>query len=151
MRDRIVQTAFLLGILGGGAGCTSLMFWRDTQIMGKARLVDEKGAPAAEAKPAGISVNFINLAGKLDESVLSAQTDELGKYRSPKLVPGKYKVEAMLQGYAIQSATILVKNHQHKANDFILKRIREGKGRSLKESQEENIPSPGEVQIKPPR
>jgi hypothetical protein len=152
MRQKILLTGILLlGFLGGSA-CSVLrpiLFWRDCRIVGHVKLVDENGVPL-QKPAAGVIFNFINLGGRIEDSVLSAQSDATGKYASPKLKPGSYKVEAMLANYVIESATIKVKSHEHKKFVFTLKKIREGQGRSLRESEQDNIPNPGEVQITPP-
>ncbi len=152
MRQKLMLAGVAVAALVVGNACAvfrPVLFWRDTLIVGKVRLTDANGAPV-NTPASGVTLNFINLSGKIEESVLSAQTDALGKYRSPKLLPGSYKVEAMLASYVIESATIQVKSHEHKKGEFTLKKIREGKGRALKESEEENIPNPGDVQIMPP-
>jgi hypothetical protein len=144
MRHRLLHPGWVLTILMGSGGCAA------PRILGKTTLVDENGAPIAGAPPAGVTLNFINLGGKIEESVSSVQTDVQGKYRSPELPPGKYTVEAVLPGYIIGRTTVVLSKHGAKEAPFVLKRIREAKGRSVKESQEENIPTPGEVKIKPP-
>jgi hypothetical protein len=78
------------------------------------------------------------------------QSDASGGYRSPKIAAGKYKLEAMYPGFVIESTTVEVKSHEHKKTNVVLKKIREARGKSVKESQEENIPTPGEVKITPP-
>ena len=153
MTRRLMQFGVLAVLLLGVTACSvfrPILFWRDTQIVGKVQLVDENGAAVTDRAPSGVTVNFINVAARLEDTVLSSQTDAQGKYTSPKLMPGSYKVEAMLPGYVIETVQIEVKNHQHKKTPFILKRIGEARGRSVRESQEENIPNPGEVQIMPP-
>jgi hypothetical protein len=50
----------------------------------------------------------------------------------------------------IGRTTVMLQKHGTKEAPFVLKKIRESKGKSVKESQEENIPTPGEVKIKPP-
>ena len=142
MKCKLVRAEWLLVILVGSGGCTA------ARIAGKAALVDENGAPLPPAS--GVALNFINLGGKIEESVSSVQTDAQGKYRSPVLQPGKYTVEAMFPGFVIERTTVVLKKHGTKKAPFVLKKIRETKGKSVKESQEENIPNPGEVKIKPP-
>ena len=142
MRCKCLRGAWLLVILVG-AGCAA------PRILGRATLVDENGAPLPRAA-SGVTVNFINLEGKIEESVPSVQTDPQGKYESPVLTPGKYTVEAAYPGYVIERTTIVLSKHGKKKAAFALKKIRESKGRSVRESKEENIPNPGEVQIKPP-
>ena len=98
----------------------------------------------------GVTLNFINLGGTLEESVPTVQTDAKGEYRSPVLPPGKYTVEAELPGYVIERTSVVLKKHGAKKAPFVLKKIREAKGKSVKEGKDDNIPNPGEVQIKPP-
>jgi hypothetical protein len=139
---------WLLTILVG-TGCGA------PRILGKTTIVDVPTAPAAGkaaagAPAAGVTVNFINLSGTLEESVVSVQSDAEGKYKSPELAPGKYQVEAMLPGYVIGKATVTLKKHGAQKAPFVLKKIRETTGKSMKESETENIPTPGEVKITPP-
>jgi hypothetical protein len=148
-----MQLSVLAVLLLGLSACSvfrPVLFWRDTLIVGKTQLVDANGAAVTDQLPSGVAINFINVAARLDETVLSAVTDARGQYRSPKLLPGTYKIEAMLPGYVIETVEVEVKNHQHKKVPFILQRIGEARGHSVRESEEENIPNPGEVQIMPP-
>jgi hypothetical protein len=144
MRHRLLHVGCVLTILVGSGGCAA------PRILGRTSLVDEAGAPLPPPPPPGVTLNFINLGGKIEESVVSVQTDVQGKYRSPELPPGKYTVEAVLPGFVIGRTTVLLGKHGTKEAPFVLKKIRESKGKSVKESQEENIPTPGEVKIKPP-
>ncbi len=144
MRQRLLRAGSVLAILVGSGGCAA------PRILGKATLVDENGAPIPGAAASGVTLNFINLGGKIEDSIATVQTDAQGNYRSAELPPGKYTVEAVLPGYIIGSTTVLLQKHGAKNTPFALKKIREAKGRSVKESQEENIPNPGEVKIKPP-
>ncbi len=144
MRQRLLRAGSVLAILVGSGGCAA------PRILGKATLVDENGAPIPGAVASGVTLNFINLGGKIEDSVATVQTDAQGNYRSAELAPGKYTVEAVLPGYVIGSTSVVLQKHGTKKAPFALKKIREAKGRSVKESQEENIPNPGEVKIKPP-
>ena len=47
----------------------------------------------------GVTLNFINLGGTLEESVPTVQTDAKGEYRSPVLPPGKYTVVGTRPGF----------------------------------------------------
>jgi hypothetical protein len=144
MKHRLLHLGWVLTILVGSGGCAA------PRILGKTSLVDETGAPLPPAPPPGVTLNFINLGGKIEESVISVQTDPQGKYKSPELAPGKYTVEAVYPGYVIGRTTVVLAKHGAKQAPFVLKKIKEAKGRSVRESQEENIPTPGEVKIKPP-
>jgi 5-hydroxyisourate hydrolase-like protein (transthyretin family) len=151
MTRRLILASVLAAAIGS-TGCSvfrPILFWRDTLIVGKVKLTDENGAPIM-TPAAGVTLNFINVGGRIEESLLSAQTDATGRYRSPKLIAGEYKVEAMKPSFVIETVTVEVKSHDHKKVEFTLKKIRETEGRSLRESEEENIPNPGEVQITPP-
>jgi hypothetical protein len=152
--NKTVRRVALLCVLAAGSqGCAvfrPMAFWRDTLIKGNISLVDEKGAPMAGAKAEGVTVNFINLSGSLEESVVSVASDPMGRYRSPKVLAGSYKVEALLPGYVIETQSVKVKNHEQKNTPIVLKKIREAKGKSLRESDDDNIPNPGDVQIAPP-
>lgn len=141
MRQRLKGAGLVLAILVG-SGCAA------PRILGRATLVDENGGPGAAAP--GVTLNFINLQGKIEDSVATVQTDAKGEYRSAELPPGKYTVEAVFPGYVIGSTTVVLQKHGAKKAPFALKKIREAKGRSVKESQDDNIPNPGEVKIKPP-
>jgi hypothetical protein len=143
MRLDLRYTGFVLAIVIGSWGCAA------PRVLGRATVLDEGGAGPGAPAP-GVTVNFINLGGNIDESVLSVQTDAQGKYQSPPLPPGKYTVEAMLPGYVIGRTTVEMKKHGAKKAPFALKKIHETTGRSLKESETENIPTPGEVKIHPP-
>ncbi len=143
MRDDFMRTVCALAVLGFGSGCAA------PRVLGKANFAGEGGAPLGPPAP-GVTVNFINLGGAIDESVVSVQTDVQGKYKSPELPPGKYTVEAMLPGYVIGRATVELKKHGAKKAPFTMKKIQEASGRSLNESDSDNIPTPGEVKITPP-
>jgi len=86
MRHRLLHVGCVLTILMGSGACAA------PRILGKATLVDESGAPLPPPPAPGVTLNFINLGGKIEESVVSVQTDVQGKYRSPELPPGKYTV-----------------------------------------------------------
>ncbi len=142
MRYELRRAGCLLAIVLGSTGCTA------ARIVGKTTLVDEKGAPLPPA--AGVTLNFINLGAKIEESQASAQTDATGQYASGVLPPGKYTVEAMHPGFVIERQTVVLGKHGSKKAPFTLKKIREGASKSVNEAQDENIPNPGEVKIKPP-
>jgi hypothetical protein len=144
MKHRLLRTGWILAVLVGTGACAK------PRIVGQATLVDEKGAARPGAPASGVTVNFVNLGGKIEESVVSVQTDAQGKYESPELAPGKYTVEAALPGYVIETTTVVLKNHGKKKAPFALRKIRESKGKAVKESEDENIPTPGDVRIKPP-
>ena len=142
MRQRLLGASGLIAILVGSGGCAA------PRILGRATLVDENGGLGTAAP--GVTLNFINLQGKIEDSIATVQTDAQGNYRSAELPPGKYTVEAVLPGYVIGRTPVVLQKHGAKKAPFALKKIREAKGRSVKESQDDNIPNPGEVKIKPP-
>lgn len=149
MNHRILYATGLLALLGATA-CRPLMFWRDPLIHGQARLMGE-ALPPTDSTDVPVTLNFIHQEGTLEGTLLAVETDPLGKFRSPKLVPGTYTVEAMLPGYVIGRAVVVVRSHEYKRIDFNLYRIGEAEGKSLSEAFEDNIPAPGEVQIARPK
>jgi hypothetical protein len=161
MKKKLLLAGVLVASLETmGCFARPLLFWRDPIINGQARLAAEPGNPAtaanrkgvpADPPAANVTLNFINLDGRIEDSLVSVQTDALGKYRSPKLLPGNYTVEAMLQGYVIEKATILLRPHEYKRVDFALVKIGEAKSRSMKEAEEDNIQAPGQVRITKPK
>lgn len=152
MRRRHICTLLLFTLLGttGCGALRPLLVWRDPLIVGRAQLADGEGAPLSEGPTTAIVVNFINREGKIEDSLLSVEAGTSGRYSSPVLTPGEYTVEAMTAGFSIESQTVVVRNHEHRRVDFVLKKIREQTSRSLREADEDNIPHPGEVQIRPP-
>ncbi len=144
MKRKLLSPAWLGALLALNAGCAA------PRIMGKATLANEPGAPGPGAPAVGVTLNFINLGGTLEESLPTVQTDAKGEYRSSVLPPGKYTVEAELPGYVIERTSVVLKKHGAKKAPFVLKKIQEAKGKSVKEGKDDNIPTPGEVQIKPP-
>ncbi len=144
MKRKWLRAAWLAALVAASAGCAA------PRILGKATLANEQGVPGPGAPAVGVTLNFINLGGTLEESVPTVQTDAKGEYRSPVLPPGKYTVEAELPGYVLERASVVLSKHGAKKAPFVLKKIREAKGKSVKEGKDDNIPNPGEVQIKPP-
>lgn len=140
------RAAGWLMVMAGTCACAA------PHILGKTSLVDDPSAgPKVVGQPAaGVTVNFINLSGAIDESVVSVTSDAKGEYRSPELAAGKYTVEAMFPGYVIGRSDVTLGKHGGKQASFVLKKIREAHGKSLRESETENIPTPGEVKIHPP-
>lgn len=151
MKPALLKTGMALTIAAMSWACAA------PRILGKTTVVDQPSA-AASAGPkaaagtpaAGVTVNFINLSGAIDQSFISVVSDAKGEYTSPELAPGKYTVEAMLPGYVIGHTSIELGKHGKKNAPFVLKKIGEAKGKSQKESETDNIPTPGEVKIHPP-
>src|SRR5258708_19268875 len=136
MRHRRLHAGCVLTILMGSGGCAA------PRILGKATLVDESGAPLPPPPTPGVTLNFINLGGKIEESVVSVQTDVQGKYRSPELPPGRYAVEAARPGFVIGRATVVLGNHGTKEAPFGLKKSRDSKDKSPTAPRAETLPTP---------
>jgi hypothetical protein len=145
----MLYASALLAALAATA-CRPLMFWRDPLIHGQAKLMGEP-LPSTEATDVPVTLNFIHQEGTLEDTLVSVEADPLGRFRSPKLVPGTYTVEAMVPGYVIERAVVLVRSHEYKRVDFNLYRIGEAEGKSLSEALEDNIAAPGQVQIARPK
>jgi len=153
MTRRILGAGLVFALLAGATGCgvaRPLLLWREPAIFGKAKLLDVEGEALEVQESPGVTVNFINLEGRIEESVISVRTDEKGKYRSPELPPGEYAVEAHVPGFALEKATVRVRSHEHKKVNFELQQIREAAGHFMREGDDDNIPHAGEVQIGPP-
>src|SRR5215472_16306101 len=117
MRKGHWRTTWLVTILAGSVGCAA------PRILGKTTLVDETASAAKKGESAGtpaagVTVKFMNLTGTIEESVVSVQSDVKGEYKSPELPPGKYQVEAMLPGYVIGKATVVLEKHGAKNTPF---------------------------------
>lgn len=149
MRCKLVLAGLLLATFAAAGCIRPLAFWRETLIQGQTKLLAKEGTAVANAQT--VTVNFINLGGSIEDSLISAQTDALGKYRSPRLLPGKYSVEAMIAGFVIERTVVEVKNHEYKRVDFVLHQIGEAEGLSQKEAEEDNIRAPGQVRISRPK
>ncbi len=149
MHSKILYAAGLLAVLGTIA-CRPMMFWRDPLIHGQTKLLGEALPPTA-ATDVPVTLNFIHQEGTLEGTLVSVETDPLGKYRSPKLVPGTYTVEAMVPGYVIERSVVVVRSHEYKRVDLNLTRIGEADGKNLSEADDDNIHAPGEVQISRPK
>jgi len=151
MRRSIAYVTCLVALVATATtGCTSMMFWQAPMIMGDARMAGEAVQPTGtEDQP--ITVNFIHHEGTLDDTLISVETDPLGRFRSPELLPGVYTVEAMLPGYVVAESIVEVKNHQHRKLNLTLYPIGEAEGRTMSEAEDENIKTPGQVQIGPPQ
>jgi hypothetical protein len=153
MKRKILEGGLLFTMLALMTGCVLVrpaLFWREPQIFGKAELLGVDGRKLENQEPSGVTLNFINLEGRIEESLLSVETNEDGKFRSPELAPGEYTVEALLPGFGIEKTTARVRSHEHKRINFVLRKIHEASGHFMRESAEENIPQAGEVQIAPP-
>jgi len=126
------------------------------KIYGTVQLVDMNMQPIPPAKesPEGTVVNMINTTTTLEKASHAVDVNAEGKFESAKdsILPGIYKVEASRIGYLTETQTIEVKRFGSKKADFKLKKIPEGKHKSIEgsKSDEDKIVNPGEVNIQPP-
>ena len=124
------------------------------KIYGTVQLVDPELKPIEGVNPQGTVVNMINTTANVENASTSAIVDEKGKFESEKdsLVPGTYKVEATRIGYETETHTFEMKGSTREKIEFKLKKIQEGKRRSIEgaSSDADKIINPGEVNIRPP-
>jgi hypothetical protein len=97
---------------------------------------------------------MINTTSSLEQASHAVTVDVEGKFESmkDKVLPGMYKVEANRIGYMTETQTVEIKNHTRKKVEFKLKKIQEGKRKTIEgsKSDEDKIINPGEVNIQPP-
>jgi hypothetical protein len=126
------------------------------KIYGTVQLIDAnmQPIPAAKDTPQGTVVNMINTTATLEQASHSVTVDAEGKFASLKdhVVPGMYKVEATRIGYGTETQSVEIKKFTRKKVEFKLKKILEGKRKSIEgsKSDEDKIVNPGEVNIQPP-
>ena len=124
------------------------------KIYGTVELVDDKMQPVQGESPKDTVVQMMNTTAKLENASLTATVNEKGKFESEKdaLTPGKYRVEATRIGYETQTETVEIKGSTRKKLAFKLKKIDEGKRKSIESltSDADKIINPGEVNIQPP-
>lgn len=124
------------------------------KISGTVKLVDNNMIPISGDKPKALVVNMINTTAALENASHSVVTDEEGKFKSEsgKLNPGLYKVEVSRIGYNTATQTIEIGKYTSAKLDLFLRKIAEGKRKSLTKSNsdENKIINPGEVNIQPP-
>ncbi len=124
------------------------------KISGTVRLFDADMQPVLDESPEGTVVNMINTTSALEEASHSVTVDKEGAYESAEdaIKPGDYKVETRKIGYETETRSIEIGSHTREEIDFELKKINEGKRRSIRgaESDEDKIINPGEVNIQPP-
>lgn len=126
------------------------------KIYGTVQLVDANLQPISPAKesPQGTVVNMINTTTTLEKASGAVITDPEGKFQSLKdyVIPGLYKVEANRIGYMTDTQTVKVTKFGGKKVEFKLKKIPEGKRKTIEgsKSDEDKIVNPGEVNIQPP-
>jgi hypothetical protein len=125
-------------------------------IYGTIQLVDVNAQPIPLTKesPAGTVVNMINTTTNLEKASVAVNADKEGKFESTKgyILPGIYKVEASRIGYMTDTQTLEVTKFGGNKVTFKLKKIPEGRRRSIEgsKSDEDKIVNPGEVNIQPP-
>ena len=125
-------------------------------IHGTVQLMDANSQPIPPAKesPQGTVVNMINTTTTLEKASQAVIVDAEGKFESVKdyIIPGMYKVEASRIGYMTDTQTVEITKFGSKRVDFKLKKIAEGKRKSIEgsKSDEDKIVNPGEVNIQPP-
>jgi hypothetical protein len=97
---------------------------------------------------------MINTTSTLEQASHAVTVTVEGKYESEKgkLTPGLYKVEASRIGYQTDTQTVEITKFGGKKVEFKLKKIAEGKRKSIEgsRSDEDKIVKPGEVNIQPP-
>ncbi len=125
-------------------------------IHGTVHLMDANMQPIPPTKesPQGTVVNMINTTTTLEKASQAVIVDAEGKFESVKdyIIPGTYKVEATRIGYMTDTQTVEITKFGSKKVDFKLKKIAEGKRKSIEgsKSDEDKIVNPGEVNIQPP-
>jgi hypothetical protein len=125
-------------------------------IYGTVQLMDANLQPIPPAKesPEGTIVNMINTTTTLEKASQAVTVNAEGKFESVKdyIIPGTYKVEASRIGYMTDTKTVVIKRFGGKKVEFKLKKIPEGKRKSIEgsKSDEDKIINPGEVNIQPP-
>ncbi len=125
-------------------------------IHGTVQLLDANSQPIPPAKesPQGTVVNMINTTTTIEKASQAVTVNAEGKFESVKdyIIPGTYKVEASRIGYMTDTQTVEITKFGSKKVDFKLKKIAEGKRKSIEgsKSDEDKIVNPGEVNIQPP-
>jgi len=147
MKDRCILLILLTATVALLAACSP-------KIHGTVQLVDPGMNPIEGVSPAGTVINMINTTAKVENASTSAMVDEKGSFESDKetIIPGSYKVEAARIGYETVTETVEIKGSSGKKLEFKLKKIEEGKRKSIESaaSDADKIINPGEVNIQPP-
>ena len=126
------------------------------KIYGTLQLLDPNAQPVPSAKesPEGTVVNMINTTSTLEQASHAVTVTPEGKFESEKgkISAGVYKVEASRIGYQTETQTVKVGKFGGEKVEIKLKKIPEGKRRSIEgsRSDEDKIVNPGEVNIQPP-
>jgi hypothetical protein len=142
--------------LFAAAGIVILLSACAPSIHGTIQLVDanNKPLPAVVASPEGSVVNIINPSAAVEDASYSVTTGMDGKFETAKdtIKRGKYQVEISHLGFQSESRTVEVGTFSSPAVDVNLRKIYEGKRKSIKgsRSDEDKIVNPGEVNIQPP-
>lgn len=135
-------------------GLAAILSSCSPRIHGTVRLLDFAMRPVANDNAAGTVVNMINTTGPIEKASHAATADGKGEYASAKeaVVPGVYKVEAARIGYETETQSVKIGRFTRKRVDFNLKKIDEGKRRSIEgeASDREKIINPGEVNLQAP-
>lgn len=136
------------------AASVLLMAGCSPKIHGKVQLVDPNMKPLEEVSPEGTVVNMINTTATVEKASYSAIVDAKGKFESEKdaITPGTWKVEASRIGFETETHTLEIKGSTSKKLEFKLKKIPEGRRKSIEGSttDADKIINPGEVNIRPP-
>ena len=145
MRCRQIIFGMFLFTIIIAAGCA-------TKVSGTIQLLDENGMLLKAENPAGTIVNMMNLSVPIGKANYSTEANDKGLFEKKELEPGEYKVEASRLGFATETQGAKLGKFSHKKFQFKLKKIPEGKRKSIKEGNkdEEKIINPGEVNIQPP-
>lgn len=142
--------------LCSAAGIVILLSACAPSIRGTIQLVDtnNKPLPVAIASPEGAVVNMINTSAAVEQASYSLTTAADGKFESAKdmIQKGQYKVEVSQIGFQTETRTVEVTTFSSPTVDVSLKKIPEGKRKSIRGSRtdEDKIINPGEVNIQPP-
>jgi hypothetical protein len=146
MRDK-VKFVLLLVFSLSLAACSP-------KIYGTVGLFDASMKPVTDEGPEGTVINMINTTVGFEEASHSVSADKDGNFESKEdaIVKGTYKVEARRMGFETETQTVEVGGASKAKVEFKLKKILEGKRRSLEgaDSDEDKIINPGEVNIQPP-
>lgn len=138
------------------AGLLILLSACAPKIHGSLTLVDanKQPIPVTKESPEGTVVNMINTTSTIEQASHAVTVNAEGKFESEKgkIAPGRYKVEASRIGYETSTQAVEVTKFGGKKIEFLLKKIQEGKRKSIEgsRSDEDKIVNPGEVNIQPP-
>jgi hypothetical protein len=147
MIERSSNAIAALVVMVSLSGCAA-------KIEGTVHLLDAGLQPAANESAQGTVVNMMNTTAAVEQASHAVTVNAEGKFESAKdrLRPGTYKVEASRIGYETETQTIQIGKYTSKKVEFKLKRIQEGKRKTIQgsRSDEDKIINPGEVNIQPP-